>query len=188
MQTIQLPTSVDLRDRTLWFDGDSSLSSSTISSYLLKLNNFDWKKTYVNEIDDDAKMFNKLTNMELTIKEDLSSLNNDYTIPDRYKSINLKKHVFNLLDIETQKRKYDTHAIEKRIKRVTNELYQIKLLNMEMLFKTIIFLIDFMIEHNVLWGVGRGSSCASYVLYLMDLHKVDAVKYNIDYFDFFRKN
>ena len=41
-------------------------------------------------------------------------------------------------------------------------------------------------ENNVVMGVGRGSSVASYVLYLLGVHKIDSIKYNLDYREFFR--
>jgi len=37
---------------------------------------------------------------------------------------------------------------------------------------------------NVVWGVGRGSSCASYILYLLEVHDIDPVKYNINFSEF----
>jgi DNA polymerase III alpha subunit len=42
-------------------------------------------------------------------------------------------------------------------------------------------------ENNVVWGVGRGSSVASYVLYLLGVHKIDSIKYNLDIEEFLKK-
>lgn len=39
-------------------------------------------------------------------------------------------------------------------------------------------------EDGVVWGVGRGSSCASYVLYLLEVHDVNSIKYDIDFSEF----
>jgi DNA polymerase III alpha subunit len=50
----------------------------------------------------------------------------------------------------------------------------------------LIYVIDVMTEKNVVWGVGRGSSCSSYLLYLLGLHEVDPVKYEIEISDFLR--
>jgi hypothetical protein len=36
-------------------------------------------------------------------------------------------------------------------------------------------------HENVLWGVGRGSSCASYVLFLLEIHDVNALRYKIPF-------
>jgi DNA polymerase III alpha subunit len=48
------------------------------------------------------------------------------------------------------------------------------------------YLVDTLRQHNILWGVGRGSSVASYVLYLIGVHKIDSLKYNLDINEFLR--
>lgn len=49
-----------------------------------------------------------------------------------------------------------------------------------------VFLVDKMREHKVVWGVGRGSSVASYVLYIIGIHKIDSVKYGLDIKEFLK--
>jgi DNA polymerase III alpha subunit len=48
------------------------------------------------------------------------------------------------------------------------------------------YLVDTMRENNIVWGVGRGSSVASYVLYLLGVHKVDSIKYELDIKEFLK--
>jgi DNA polymerase III alpha subunit len=48
------------------------------------------------------------------------------------------------------------------------------------------YLIDTMREHKIVWGVGRGSSVASYVLYLLGIHKIDSIKYKLDIKEFLK--
>jgi len=48
------------------------------------------------------------------------------------------------------------------------------------------YLVDTMRENNVVWGVGRGSSVASYVLFLIGVHKIDSLKYKLDCREFLR--
>ena len=48
------------------------------------------------------------------------------------------------------------------------------------------YLVDTMRENNVVWGVGRGSSVASYILYLLGVHKVDSIKYGLDIHEFLK--
>ena len=50
------------------------------------------------------------------------------------------------------------------------------------------YIVDVLRENNVVWGVGRGSSVASYVLYLIGVHKVDSIKYNLPIEEFFKEN
>jgi DNA polymerase III alpha subunit len=48
------------------------------------------------------------------------------------------------------------------------------------------YLVDTLEEKEILWGVGRGSSVASYVLYLIGVHKIDSLAYNLDWREFLR--
>lgn len=48
------------------------------------------------------------------------------------------------------------------------------------------YIVDTLRANNVVWGVGRGSSVASYVLYLIGVHKIDSLKYNLDWQEFLR--
>ena len=48
------------------------------------------------------------------------------------------------------------------------------------------YIVDTLRENNVIWGVGRGSSVASYVLYLIGVHKVYCIKYNLPIEEFFK--
>ena len=48
------------------------------------------------------------------------------------------------------------------------------------------YLVDTMREHKIVWGVGRGSSVASYCLYLIGIHKIDSLKYNLDIQEFLK--
>jgi DNA polymerase III alpha subunit len=48
------------------------------------------------------------------------------------------------------------------------------------------YLVDTMRDNHIVWGVGRGSSVASYVLYLLGIHKVDSIKYKLDIHEFLK--
>lgn len=54
------------------------------------------------------------------------------------------------------------------------------------LLKYMKYLVDFMRQNNIVWGVGRGSSVASYVLYLIGVHRIDSVQYDLDWREFLR--
>lgn len=49
------------------------------------------------------------------------------------------------------------------------------------------YLVDTMRENNIVWGVGRGSSVASYILFLLGVHKIDSLKYNLDIYEFLKE-
>ena len=44
-----------------------------------------------------------------------------------------------------------------------------------------IFLVDTLRQNNVIWGVGRGSSVSSYVLYLIGINRINPMKFNLNF-------
>jgi DNA polymerase III alpha subunit len=70
--------------------------------------------------------------------------------------------------------------------RLVEELVLFRQHNMLDLLRYLKYLVDTMRSKNILWGVGRGSSVASYCLYLLGVHKIDSVKYNLDINEFLK--
>jgi DNA polymerase III alpha subunit len=70
--------------------------------------------------------------------------------------------------------------------RVTDELKLYARHNMIIVLKYLKYLVDTMRKENIVWGVGRGSSVASYCLYLLGIHKVDSIKYELDIHEFLK--
>jgi len=75
---------------------------------------------------------------------------------------------------------------QEQINRVVEELEQYRSRNLYPILRALIYIIDTMRKHKIVWGVGRGSSVASYVLYLLGVHKVDSLKYNLDIKEFLK--
>jgi DNA polymerase III alpha subunit len=70
--------------------------------------------------------------------------------------------------------------------RVADELALYRERNMEPMLRFMIHLVNVMTEHKIVWGVGRGSSVSSFLLYLAGLHSINSVKYNLDIKEFIR--
>jgi DNA polymerase III alpha subunit len=70
--------------------------------------------------------------------------------------------------------------------RVAEELKLYAQHNMIDLLKYLKYLVDTMRQNNIVWGVGRGSSVASYCLYLIGVHKVNSIKYKLDIHEFLK--
>jgi DNA polymerase III alpha subunit len=70
--------------------------------------------------------------------------------------------------------------------RVTQELKLYAQHNMIYLLKYLKYLVDTMRKEKIVWGVGRGSSVASYCLYLLGVHKVNSIKYGLDINEFLK--
>ncbi len=75
---------------------------------------------------------------------------------------------------------------EQNYDRLVTEVERFKQNNMLSVLKTMKYIVDTLRANNIVWGVGRGSSVASYVLYLIGVHKVDSVKYNLPIEEFFK--
>jgi DNA polymerase III alpha subunit len=70
--------------------------------------------------------------------------------------------------------------------RVVEELRLFAKHDMIPMLKTMKYIVDTLRANNVVWGVGRGSSVASYVLHIIGVHKIDSIKYNIPITEFFK--
>lgn len=82
--------------------------------------------------------------------------------------------------LHTQCRSEQEHA------RVDLELPMFAKHGMFDLLKYLKFLVDTMRRENILWGVGRGSSVSSFVLYLIGVHRINPLTYNLDINEFLK--
>ena len=73
-----------------------------------------------------------------------------------------------------------------QLQRVGQELLMFQERDMLPLLNFLRYFVSVMRENNIVWGVGRGSSVASYVLYLLGVHKIDALFYDLVIHDFLR--
>ena len=89
------------------------------------------------------------------------------------------------LDIEAWVRE-QTPPWDPESTRVEEELAAFRERNMIDLLCWMKYFVDTCRANNVVWGVGRGSSVPSYVLYLIGVHKINSLKYNLDWREFLR--
>lgn len=81
----------------------------------------------------------------------------------------------------------DKCKTQQEIDRVHQEYKMYEERELIMLLRLFIFLIDYMRKNKFIWGVGRGSSVSSYILYLIGVHKVDSIKYGLDIKDYLKE-
>lgn len=55
------------------------------------------------------------------------------------------------------------------------------------ILRAVVYIIDTFKQNNIVWGVGRGSSVSSFVLYLLDVHLVNPIQYDLDVNEFFKE-
>ena len=110
----------------------------------------------------------------------------EWFMPDEYKDLEIEMHLFVKVQEQLQNASTDFVFNSAQWKRVEEELKAFEDRGMEDLLRYMIYLVDFMRENDIVWGVGRGSSVASYVLYLIGVHRIDSIKYNLDWREFLR--
>jgi DNA polymerase III alpha subunit len=186
-QLLSKPFTV-LNNRILWFDGDSSYSVKAIADKILL--GEDWEKEFIIDPGDfSVKRYNELIGENrLTNK---TSLNLDeeafkWKIPEKYKEISAVNIICSLLKDELSSNKFSEEEKKERIIRVNEELNLWEKNELMDVLKLLIFIVSIFTMNNIIWGTGRGSSCCSYILYLIGVHDVDSVYYNLDITDFFR--
>ncbi len=94
--------------------------------------------------------------------------------PSQYQSIDIEKWLISKCSTDIQR------------DRVLEELNMFEERDLFSLLKHLIFLVDHFRKNGIVWGIGRGSSVASYILYLIGIHRVDSIKYNLDISEFLR--
>jgi DNA polymerase III alpha subunit len=97
----------------------------------------------------------------------------NWFIPDEYKDMDIENFLIDQCPTENHER-------------LILELTLFRKYDMIIVLKAIKYLVDIMRSNNILWGVGRGSSVASYALYLIGIHKIDPIKYNLSINEFFK--
>ncbi len=101
---------------------------------------------------------------------------NNWSIPEDYQNMDIEDWIYSRVDADNENLVY----------RVSTELALFKKYNMIPVLKTMKYIVDTLRANKIVWGVGRGSSVASYVLYLIGVHKIDSVKYNLPIGEFFK--
>lgn len=95
-------------------------------------------------------------------------------MPDQYKELDIAKYLLDQCNSQTE------------LQRVGEELLLYQERNLFPLLCYLKYLVDTLREHNIVWGVGRGSSVASYVLYLLGVHKIDSIYYDLPIEEFLK--
>lgn len=95
-------------------------------------------------------------------------------MPSKYKQLDIAAHVLNLCNSDAE------------LQRCGQELLLYQERGLFDLLRYLKYLVDVMTEHKLVWGVGRGSSVASYVLYKLGVHRIDSRYYDLDPAEFLR--
>ena len=109
-----------------------------------------------------------------TIEEFDDKRSNEWFIPDEYKNFDIAKWVL------------EQCKTDEELQRAGEELIMFQERGMFILLQYLKYLVDTMRKNNIVWGVGRGSSIASFVLYLIEIHRINSLYYQISINEFLK--
>ena len=95
-------------------------------------------------------------------------------MPEEYRQLDIAEYVLGLCTTEAE------------LQRCGEELLLYQERDLFNLLRYLKYLVDVMTENRVIWGVGRGSSVASYVLYLLGVHRINSMYYELNVREFLR--
>lgn len=95
-------------------------------------------------------------------------------IPDEYADMNIEEFLIGICP-------------EQNYDRLISELHLFRNHKMIPMLCAMKYIVDTLRKNNIVWGVGRGSSVASYVLFLLGVHRIDSVKYRLPIEEFFKE-
>lgn len=111
---------------------------------------------------------------DIDVDEFHRSNQQQWFMPADYKNLDIAKYILDLCKTDAE------------LQRVGEELLLYQERDLFNLLRYLVYLVDIMRNHNIIWGVGRGSSVASYVLYLIGIHRINSMYYDLDPREFLR--
>lgn len=111
---------------------------------------------------------------EQSVAEFDQKLQHQWRMPDSYANLDIAQWSLDQCDTDA------------KLQRVAQELLLYQERGLFDLLRYLKFFVDTMRKHQVLWGVGRGSSVASYVLFLIGVHRIDSMYFDLDIREFLK--
>ena len=127
------------------------------------------------ELFDDFPQFMRTDHdSDTTVAEWHGRQQSNWHMPEEYKNMDIAAHVLGLCNNEAELQRCGAELL----------LYQER--NLFDLLRYLAYLVAVMQDNRIIWGVGRGSSVASYVLYKLGVHRIDSMYYDLDPQEFLR--
>lgn len=111
---------------------------------------------------------------DISVADFDQQMQNDWFMPPEYKNLDIAKYVLDLCKTEDE------------LQRAGQELLLYQERDLFPLLRYMKYLVDVMRENKIVWGVGRGSSVASFVLFLIGIHKINSLYYDLSIDEFLK--
>ena len=164
--------------------GDYVLDEKEVVEVLYNNPNVDLTKVNITEVQKfneaveslyiDTEKLIQYTEPNVSVEEFDNQYQQNWHMPQEYKDLDIAKYLLDLCSNDAE------------LQTVGHELLEYQKIDFFDALRFLKYFVDTMRENNVVWGVGRGSSVASHVLYLLGVHKIDSLKYNLDPDEFFK--
>ena len=128
----------------------------------------------VQELIDNIHKFVDYKPLDVDVATFDSVMQSQWLMPEEYQNLDIAQWIL------------DQCKEDHELQRVGEELLLYQERDLFDLLRYLKYLVDTMRDNNIVWGVGRGSSVASYVLYLIGVHRIDSMYYNLDIEEFLR--
>ena len=163
--------------------GDVIFSEEDVIELLYTDPNFDISKLYLNDIDKysqslkelgiDLPVISTVPNRPKPAEFDKQNCD-QWHMPDKYYQINVLQWLLDKCQNDEEKERVQLEY----------DLFEKKQFIRVLQF--LIYFVDTLRANNIVWGVGRGSSVSSFCLFLIGVHKINPMLYNLDYKEFLR--
>ena len=116
----------------------------------------------------------KYNSLNLSVEQFDDINQSNWLMPEKYKSMDIAQYVLEQCKGEAE------------LQRAGEELLLFQERDMFVLLRYLKYLVDTMRENNIVWGVGRGSSVASFVLFLLGVHRINSLYYDLSITEFLK--
>ena len=128
------------------------------------------------ELENVPNLVKELTeNINMSVEDFDQILRSQWFMPDEYKTFDIAKFVLDQC----------THE-EEELQRAGKELLMYEKRGLFTLLQYMKYLVDLMRKNNIVWGVGRGSSVSSFVLFLIGIHRINSLHYDLNIEEFLK--
>lgn len=178
-------STVQLTDRILYSDGDSAVPVTKVLD--LVSSGVETDGIFVEFLTKEIREFNQYVpkNEQITIKTMTRPNNISWNIPQEYVELDPVEYTIERFH-EMAYAEGEDNFDERKYHRLAVELALYDKMNLMPVLRLLIYIINTLRKNNIVWGIGRGSSVSSYVLYVLGVHDIDSVKYELDIKEFLR--
>lgn len=126
------------------------------------------------EVENAPNFIRYIASEDLTVEQFDQISQSVFFMPEEYQNYDISKFVLEQCQSQAE------------LQRAGEELLMYQERDMMDLLRYLKYLVDVMRKNNIVWGVGRGSSVSSFVLYLIGVHKINSLHFDLDIREFLK--